>query len=265
MNEFELDPESMSFTLISDAKETCKACEKGTELASIPFDRGFTSVYEVKNDVQPSKYELTGGFFKSSPAHGYEEIVVDSKSHENRLKKYSIEEIEQLLSILVERVNEIDKYGFGGNLVITRTTEGHGYFDIFILPVPKDERKSCVECGILQNVSDKEIYRTENLVVYVPFAPKYEYELSVSPKIHMKFGDCDEVILFDLAAIIKKTLDSSKGENTIAIVQRTDNHFKLVITDGKKDAFELLGINKVSTSPSAVAKKIRDSKVYGNR
>jgi galactose-1-phosphate uridylyltransferase len=263
MNEFRLDPDTMTFTIVTDAKEECKACvDNGEEIASIPFDRGFTKVYEIKRDVQPSKYELTGSLFKSSVAHGYEEIIIENKEHENRIRKYTNEEIEQLLSIVAERVAEIEKYGLGGNIVITRKTDGHGFFDVFILPIPKNERKSCMECEAIQNIGDREVCKTENFVVYTPFAPKYDFELVISPRTHRQFKDCDNTVLFDLAAVVKKTLESQKVDLTMAIIQGQDGHFKMSVVGGSRNAFELLGVSRVRINPSVLAKEFRDAKVY---
>ncbi len=263
MNEFRLDNDSMSFTLISEGKDGCKACAvNGEPLASVPFDRGFTNIYEVKSDIQPSKYELVGSFFKSSGAHGYEEIIVENKEHDNNIRKYTIEEIEQLLSIVVDRTNEIDHYSFGENLVITRKTEGHGFFDVFVVPIPRNERKLCLECEELQKTEDREVYRTENFVVYTPFAPKYDFELVASPRLHRQFKDCDNMVLFDLAAIIKKTLDFQKEDVTIAVVQNADKHFRVRIVGGSREAFELLGVPKVRVDPSVLAKGLRDANLY---
>ena len=261
VNEFRLDPESLSFTLITNRSEGCKACKgKGNDIASAPFMRGRVKVYEIKDDVQPSKYELSGEFFKSSLADGYEEVVVDSDNHENKSKTFTVEEIEQLLSILEDRINSLDKYKLGQNMMITRTQEEHGYFDLLLLPIPRKETKGCFECESLKNASNREIYSTENFLVYVPFAPRSDFEIVVAPKRHIGFGQCDPMLLFDLAGVVKKLSGIHEKEATWAISQNAGGHFKLKFLGGKANPYDLLEIKIATINPDLLAKEIRETK-----
>lgn len=271
MNEFRLDPESLAFTLVTRKVNGCKACkEKGKEVSSVAFGNGFVRAYEVKDDVQPSKYELSGEFFKSSNADGYEEVIIDNENHENNFNKYGVEEVEKLLEIITERLkellpnreNELEPYKLGQNLIITRPISEHGYFNLLLLQIPNKESKNCFECESIKNVSNREVYRTENFLVYVPFAPKTDFELVIAPKKHISFKACDSILLFDLAAIIKRTFAAIDNKLTWAIMQSSHGHFKIKIFREKIDAYGLLGINKVNVSPDILAKEIRDSKKY---
>ncbi len=269
MNEFRLDPESLVFTLITKKTDECRACTtKDKAISSMEFLKGFVRIYEIKDDVQPSKYELVGDFFKSSNADGYEEILVDSEKHENNLMAYGVEEIEKLLNILVNRVNdlqperenELEPYKLGENLVISRSSGGHGYFDLIITKIPKKEGKLCFGCESIKNSGNREVYKTENFVVYVPFAPKYGFELVIAPRQHLQFKLCDSSRLFDLAAIIKKIFNAFGKELNMAVSQNAQGHFKVTISNGKLDSYSMLGINRVENSPDILAKEIRDSK-----
>ncbi len=261
MNEFRLDPESLSFTLITSKVDGCKACkEKGKEVFSIPSSHGLVRAFEIKDDVQPSKYELSGEFFKSSPADGYEEVVVDNEKHEDKLKTYTVEEIEELLAILKDRLDALNKYNLGQNLVITRAPEEHGYFDLLLLPIPRKEAKGCFECESLKNPGNREIYSTENFLVYVPFAPKADFEMVVAPKKHIGFSQCDPMLLFDLAGIIKKLSAIREKETTWAILQSGHGHFKLKFFGGKTTPYDILEVKKATINPDLLAKEIRDTK-----
>jgi hypothetical protein len=269
MNELRLDPESLSFTLVTKKSTACKACkEKDKALASFPFKKGLVRVYEIRDDVQPSKYELSGDFFKKSNADGYEEVLSENEGHEDKFKGYSAEEIESLFSILVNRVNELqpertvelEPYNVGQNLTIVRNGGEHGFFDLFMLQVPKKEGKICFECESIKNVGDREVYKTENFIVYVPFAPKKDFELVISPKKHLSFKRCDPVLLFDLAGALKRVLEMNNKKMTWAIIQGGEGHFKIKMFEGEVDPYEILGINRIDTNPDVLAKELRDAK-----
>ncbi len=261
INEFRLDPESLSFTLITNKVEGCKACkEKGKDIVSMPFRRDRVRVYEIKDDVQPSKYELSGEFFKSSPADGYEEVIADSELHENKFKTYTVEEIEEFLILIKDRLDSLARYDLGKNVIITRAPEEHGYFDLLMLPVPRKETKECFECGSIKNADNREIYNTENFLAYVPFAPRFDFEIAIAPKRHIGFNQCDPMLLFDLAGIIKKFSGLSEKEITWAILQSGHGHFKLKLFVGKIDPYEILDVKRTIINPDLLAKEIRDTK-----
>ena len=261
MNEFRLDPELLSFTLITKGGPACKACmEKEKARESIPFKRGFVRIYELKDDVQTSKFELSGDVFKSSNAHGYEEIIVDNEEHKDAFKTYTQEDVEKLLTLLVEQAAYIEKYDLGQNLIIKREMNAHGYFDLFVLPVPKKEGKTCFECESIKNTGNREVYKTEHFVVYAPFAPKYDFELVIAPKRHISFSAADSVVLFDLAGIIKRMSDAYKDIKSWAVTQDADKHFKIKLFGDDVDPYEIAGIRKITTNPDVLAKTIRDDK-----
>jgi galactose-1-phosphate uridylyltransferase len=261
MNEFRLDPESLSFTLVTKEDPACKACiEKEKARESVPFKHGFARIYEIKDDVQTSKFELSGEIFKSSNAHGYEEIIVDDENHKDAFKTYIQDDIEKLLMILVEQTIYIEKYDLGQNLVIKREMNAHGYFDLLVLPVPKKESKTCFECESIKNTGNREVYKTEHFIIYVPFAPKYNFELIIAPKKHIPFSAADPVILFDMAGIIKRVVNSYNNINSWAIVQDANNHFKIKLFGKDVDPYEIAGVRKITTNPDVLAKTIRDDK-----
>ena len=145
------------------------------------------------------------------------------------------------------------------NMVIIRHLDQHGYFDTLLLHVPtqKVPGSRCTECENVNNTNDREVYKTENFVLYVPFAPKYGGEVIISPRKHLAFEDCDSVVLFDLAGVLKRLLEKQPQETTIAIVQMADRHFKVKLFHGAVDAYSVLGINRIDRSPEDISKELR--------
>lgn len=269
MNEFRLDPESLSFTLVTGKSTACKACrDKDTALLSLPFGRGMARIFQVKDDIQPSKYELRGGLFKLSEADGYEEVIVDNENHSDAFKDYSTEDVEKLLSVLADRVKELrpegdsrpEPYKVGENTIITRGAKEHGYFDLLMLRIPKKERAQCFECESLKNTGGREIYKNENFTVYVPFTPRNGFDLVLAPNKHMAFASCDPVMLFDVASMVKKVLGVTDKKLTWSIIERGDGHFKIRFVEGDVEPYTMLGISRIDINPEMMAKGIRESK-----
>ncbi len=257
MNEFRLDPETMNFTLVSEAKLDCPACRKDIKpIAAADFKSDYIRVYEIKDSVQPSKFELSGELLKSSKADGYNEIIVDSKEHGDPFSSYSAEDVENLLMFVSSRVKSMDKYSFGKNIEISRYLRGHGFFDLVILDIPNYDKSKCIECAYVANTGSREAYRTEHFVAYTPFAPRTGLILSVSPLKHIQITDIDPVTAFDLAGLIKKVINALGDDVTMTIHQPGNGHFSVRFYAGERNPFSLLGINKISLAPEELAKEI---------
>ncbi len=266
MNEFRLDLESVSFSLISKPTEGCKVCRnKEPEIASIPFKSGMIKVYEIKDDVQPSKFELRGDLFKSSVADGYEEILVDSQKHGDAFRGYSKEDMEKLFEIISDRVKSLKSYELGENLIVTRYLKGHGAFDLNLLHIPTKEGDKCIECEYIKQTSDREIYSDENVIAYVPFAPKNEIDITISPKKHISIDEVDPIVLFDITGLLKRLVDIVNEKSTLVILQKADGHFKLKLYGGDVSQFDVLDIKKLVNSPENVAKGLKEKLEYENK
>ena len=260
MNEFRLEPETLSFTLISKGRRECRACAlKTKESASLPAGRSFVKIYEMKDYVQPSKYELSGEPFKKSEADGYEELAVFSEAHgKTAFGSYGKEMMEDVLSIISDRAKELEKYGFGRNIAASSYLKGHGYFDMVILDIPSNETGKCKECQYVKNAGNREIYSDDHFSVYSAFAPKHEIEISVSPKSHVSMAGSDPVILFGIADITKKLISLLGDDITVSLMESGDGHVKLRICSGEVGPFEALSISHVYTNPEEMSKELRD-------
>ena len=260
MGEMRLDPENLNYTIIFK-KNTgdCKVCSiKDAPIEILDFGSSHVKVYEVKTEVQPSKFELQGERFKSSPSHGYEEIIVDREKHGDNFLSLNPEDIAKLLSIVSHRVDSLSKYKIGGNVVINRYLSGHGAFDLYVLPIPKFEGKGCSVCKDNSNTLNREIYRGENFVIYTKFAPISNVDIVISPIKHLSLEALDEVLMFDLAGLIHKLLNAlSSKDLSIIIYESKEKHFTLNILSGDVSVYRFLQINEINESPEDLASSLR--------
>ncbi|MCW1301772.1 MAG: hypothetical protein OH316_01395 [Candidatus Parvarchaeota archaeon] len=261
MGDFRLDPDNLNYTIILPKdKSTCKVCSIKEEPAQVlKFDSKQVKIYPIKTEVEPSKFELQGDRFKSSPSHGYEELIVDREKHGDNFSNLSPEDTAKLLSVISDRIIALSDYKIGDNIIITRCLSGHGAFDLHILPIPKFERRGCSVCKDNLNTKDREIYKDENFVIYAKFAPISDLDIVISPIKHLSFEALDEVLLFDLAGLIQrliKTLNS--GDISLVIYESAGRHATVEVLSGCVSAYRFLQINEVNVAPEEAAKKLRE-------
>ncbi len=259
MEEFRLDPVDLGFALISGEKGGCRECmDAKTEIKAIEFRNAYLKVYEMKDRLQPSKYELSGNVFKRSNAHGYEEILVENDSHSPNFSKYSADDIEELLLIISGRLKELRNYKIGSNISVSRYLNGHDYCDLVILPIPKHVLDKCYVCVNARQAGNRAVYKTEHVIAYIPFSPKKNDVLRIAPVKHLPIEDLDSVIAFDIANLIKKITGGAPNNATINIRQSGADHFEISLLAGDSDPVDSLGITRLNYSPEETAKKMSE-------
>jgi hypothetical protein len=264
MEEFRMDPVDLTFDLISSEKTGCREClTAGDAIKSIEFKKGYIKIYEMKDRVQPSIYQLEGKFFKHSNAHGYEELIVEDESHSANFASYSADDIEKLLLIVSERLNELKGYNIGRNISVSRYVNGHDYWDLVILPIPKHSAERCHICESLSYVGNREVYKTENIIGYVPFSPKKNELLRITTIKHSAIENLDNVIAFDIANLLIKIMNKFTKGITFDIKQSGTEHFEIEVIAGERDPIEALGVTRINYSPEKTAKKISEKLTDG--
>ncbi len=259
MEEYRFDPIDLTFSLVSNEKEDCKEClYKKDEIKTIEFRNGYLKIYEIKDRLQPSKYELTGDFFKKSNAHGYEEIIVENDKHSSNFRSYSADDIEKLLLIISQRIEEIKGYDVGENVSISRYINGHDYWDVVLMPIPRHTIDKCFVCQDIKNVGNREVFKTENIIAYIPFSPNRNEIVNITTNKHVSIEQLDSVIAFDIANLIIKIIKRIKNELTINIIQSGTNHFYISIFAGNIDPIEAIGVKRIKYSPEETAKKLSE-------
>ena len=264
MEEFRLDPVDLTFDLISNEKTGCRECLPAeSAVKSIEFKNGYIKVYEMKDRVQPSKYQLDGKFFKHSNAHGYEELIVENEKHSANFASYSADDIEKLLLVVAERLNELKAYELGKNLSVSTYVNGHDYWDLVRLPIPMHNLEKCHICESLNYTGNREVYKTENIMAYVPFSPKKNELLRITTRKHTAIEDLDSVVAFDIANLLMKIIGKFTKEITFDIKQSGADHFEIEVLAGENDPIEALGITRINYSPEETAKKVSEKLTDG--
>lgn len=264
MEEFRLDPVDLTFDLLSNEKAGCRECMPLKDsIKSIEFKGGYIKIYEVKDRVQPSKYQLEGTFFKHSNAHGYEELIVENEKHSSNFLSYSADDIEKLLIIISERLNELKNYDLGKNISVSRYVNGHDYWDLVVLPVPMHNTEKCYVCESLNYTGNREVYKTEKLIAYTPFSPKKNELLRITTIKHTPAEEIDNVLAFDIANFLIKITKKIKKDITFCIKQSGAEHFEIEVMSGNIDPIDILGINRINYSPEETAKKISEKLADG--
>jgi UDPglucose--hexose-1-phosphate uridylyltransferase len=163
---------------------------------------------------------------------GAHEIIVETPKHIGNLADLSESQIIKVLTVLAERVEDLEKdhrfkyilifknYGWssgGGRINHTRTqliatpvtpkrvkeelTIAHNYYDL---------HERCLFCDIIkQELEAKEriVLDVDGFIAKVPFASHFPFEMCILPKEHAcDFYDLDSETLAGLAKILKRSL-----------------------------------------------------------
>ena len=179
--------------------------------------------------THPSIFKLreNNPLFESFSAHGWSEIIVETRDHTKELHELSSEEIKNVLMIYKERIKELRKrenVEFVGILKDNLHTEfAHSYSRIFTLPILPNITKSkvtnfnnyqfknekCLYCDILQKEKEgpRVIFKNDDFVVFAPFSPENNFEVWIMPKKHYAcISELEEYEIFTLAETLKNIL-----------------------------------------------------------
>lgn len=182
----------------------------------------------------PNKYPITAkegdssiidhGFFKFSAGFGEHEIIVELPDHDKQLHDVSVEHLAEVLKVYAERVKELDMHNEYVALFKNYGREGgtslvHSHTQICsvnIIPpdiIEKVEKShkddKCLYCDVLfiEKCSDRRVFENENFVSFCPYASRFNYELWIMPKNHIKrLEDLDDKMFSELAELLKSAL-----------------------------------------------------------
>jgi UDPglucose--hexose-1-phosphate uridylyltransferase len=165
--------------------------------------------------------------FQSFKAHGWSEIVVETRNHTKELHELSVDEIKAVLQVYADRTSELNKKEGVEQVCIIKDNQrsefDHSYSKVFTLPiVPKKMKEkmeklndyrykhdSCLYCDIIKKEknSPRVIFENDHFICFVPFAPEHEYELMIIPKKHYsEMHDMNDFEMFTLAETIKSSI-----------------------------------------------------------
>ena len=162
-------------------------------------------------------------FYEHASAYGYHEVVVETDDHKRQLAELSEEELEAVLNVYSMRIKELEKKPnmqyvnvIKNNGLLGGTSIIHTHSQIFataiIPPVILDEVMACRRfiycpyCKIVEKEknSDRRCFENEDWVAFAPYASRYNYEISIFPKAHIK--RLEESNLKSLSFVLKKVL-----------------------------------------------------------
>ena len=172
----------------------------------------------------------------SEPAYGYHQIVVASPDHKRSLSQISVEQWENVLVVIQDRVRwlytqksvtYVSIYVNNGVSAGAQVTHPHLNIVTFssIPPVIDmeaegshrfmNENGSCPACSIIgvESSGPRQVLATDSFLAFCPWASTYPYEFWIYPKRHItSFSKITQKEINDLALMLRATLGGmSKG------------------------------------------------------
>lgn len=170
-------------------------------------------------------------FFTYSDAYGIQEVIVETNDHKKQLWDLDPEHIKKVLEVYNQRILELEKIEgikyvdiFKNHGPGAATSLFHSHTQLMALnKVPKLVRRKivalkkydneCPYCTIIEieKGSDRRCFENSSFVAFCPYASRFNYEIMILPKRHVRRLDklTDEEML-DFADILKKVLTKLK-------------------------------------------------------
>jgi len=214
----------------------------------------------VSHEGSPS-IRSANKYFTYADAFGIHELIVETPDHDKQLADLSEERIKEILKVYANRITELSKTD-GTKYVIVFKNEGmeagtslvHSHTQVVTynkIPVLVEEEVNaartygtCPYCEIIniEKNSYRRVFENNNFVSFTPYASRFNYEIWIFPKEHIKnITEMDEVKLEDLASILKKILMKLKEMNL------PYNFFLHYAPDGKDLHFHIEICPRLST------------------
>jgi len=165
-------------------------------------------------------------FYKHANAYGKHEIIAETSNHKHQIWDLSEKQIKQLLYVYKNRINSLSKlknikyvlifknHGRqGGTSLIHSHSQVTALSKIPTEVVEKIESikkyKGCAYCKVIdsEKKSKRKCFENKTFVAFIPYAPRFNYEIWIFPKRHVrKIEDLSDEEYSDWASILKKVL-----------------------------------------------------------
>jgi UDPglucose--hexose-1-phosphate uridylyltransferase len=163
-------------------------------------------------------------FYTFGGDHGKHEVIIETNEHEKKFGDLTVEDIVELMKVYSARINELKK-DFLAKYVCVFKNQGkaagaslahtHSQIVSFSLMPPVVNEKidamkrypSCPYCQIIKTEKDshRRCYENANCVAFTPYASRFNNEIWVFPKNHLRvFEDFNDSVYQDMAWIIKQ-------------------------------------------------------------
>ena len=174
--------------------------------------------------------EEKNGLLRRMPSYGTHEVIAETPNHNESLGDLDVGHIVKVFEMYSRRIKEISidrniryinvfkNYGHRGGASLS-----HSHTQLIALPlIPKtvmDEINAsenykkntgnCPFCDIwkLESKGERRIYEDEFTVAFAPFASRFNFEVWIMPKRHLRtLSDMSEKELFSFSTAVKKIL-----------------------------------------------------------
>ncbi len=300
-NELRKSYDIKNWSLISEIEPSsvgCSLCpgseEKTEETFRIEDNKGrwiVRSIVDPYPFTHPSKFKISESekLFTAIKAHGWSEVVIETRDHTREFHELTSEEIKNVLTVYKNRVNALRKrenVEFIGILKDNMNIEfEHSYSKIFTLPIVPESIKEkintfndyqyktekCIYCDIAkkEEKGPRHILSNDSFIAFAPFSQTENFEVLVVPKKHHTcINELNEFEIFNLAEILKNLLTRLKAainpfKYGIVFYLRPNKekdfhfHIKIFQKTFHSTLDEGYGIYLSKLSPESVAKILR--------
>lgn len=209
-------------TLNIESDDTCPFCEKNLNmLPDVVFISEDKRVKIIPNLYPAVSEDSLNGF-------GKHEVLIDTPNHKEKLAFFSELDFFTVLKSIQMRVyffskSEKIKYVqvFKNDGEKAGASIYHSHWQIVALSIIpnkqrtiknnfikyKKEKGTCYLCDEIKKLEEYTIIQNNNFIAYIPYAYIYSYSVNITCKKHYSaIEDFDDIMIQELASIIKKTL-----------------------------------------------------------
>jgi UDPglucose--hexose-1-phosphate uridylyltransferase len=188
--------------------------------------RWFPNKFPFVEQKGSAKIKTKSKFFTHSSGYGKHEVIADTNKHKVQLWDTKKEHIKLLLEVINERINKLEKLK---NIKYVQVFKNHGekagtsiihsHVQITAIsnipPAVKEEitaikkHKKCPYCDIIkiEKKSKRKCFENKTFVAFTPYASRFNYEVWIFPKKHVKrLDELNDKEMLDLADILRKVL-----------------------------------------------------------
>ncbi len=175
----------------------------------------------------------TKGFFTSSSAYGKHEVIADTNKQNVQLWDTKKEQIKLLLEVINQRITALEKLKgikyvsvFKNHGEKAGTSILHSHVQITAIsnipPAVKEKlaaikkHKKCPYCQItkIESKGKRKCFENKTFVAFAPYASRFNYEVWLFPKKHIKnLSELKDNEMADLASILNKVLKKLRELN----------------------------------------------------
>ena len=184
-------------------------------------------VFDLKTKEQERK---ENEFHLKINSKGFHDIVI-TKEHNKPMAKLSLKRIKEVIDCYQKRYFELKEYDFVKYILIFHNhgkeagaSQEHPHSQISTVPLIDKEFRiilsnareyfkknhSCLQCKIIEiekNIKKRIVFENEDFIAYCPFAPKFRFQVVISPKKHSaSFESITDKEKYNLAEVFKEVL-----------------------------------------------------------